>query len=191
MLELLIAMAIFSFVIIGIASIMNGNQLAWARGQGQIEAQQNARIALETITREVRVAGRDLRGTIALQTPATAVQTATGTSLTFLGDVDNDDVCDQVTYRVSGTRILRDFSSWVGSGFPAPTTGVLADGVIGLTFTYYDATQPTNAVIAAPVASGSLGAIARIQVGIVGSRSASGGPTQSFSVVSDVDLRNQ
>jgi hypothetical protein len=138
----------------------------------------------------VRVAGRDLQGTIALQVPATAVQAATASSLTFLGDVNNDDVLDQVTYRLSGTQLLRDFASWNGASFSAATTGVLATGVAGVTFTYYDGTQPTNVEIAAPVFSGSLGSIRRIQIGIVGSQSAAGGSAQTFSVVSDVRLRN-
>jgi hypothetical protein len=68
---------------------------------------------------------------------------------------------------------------------------VVAEGVTALTFVYYDDNQPTNNVIPAPVASGSLGAIRRIQIGIVGSRNAAGGSTQTYSVVTDVRLRNQ
>jgi type II secretion system protein J len=190
LLELLIAIAIFSGIVVALSSILTSNQLLYARGQGSIEAQQNARIALETITRETRVAGRDLRNTIASLSPATAVQAANATSLTFVGDVNNDDILDKVTYRISGTQILRDFTSWNGTTFPAATTGILADGVAGLTFTYYDDSQPTNLVISAPVAAGSLPNIRRIQVGIVGTQSAAGGAAQTFSLVSDVQLRN-
>jgi Tfp pilus assembly protein PilW len=83
-LELILSVALFCFVLLGISSIYTSNQMMYAEGQGKIEAQQNARIALETMAREVRLAGHDLRGTIALQTPATAIQTATASSLTFL-----------------------------------------------------------------------------------------------------------
>jgi prepilin-type N-terminal cleavage/methylation domain-containing protein len=189
-LELMLASAIFGLVLLGATRVFSGNQQVFASGQGKIEAQQNARIAVETIARELRVAGRDLRGTIALQSPATAIQSANASSLTFLGDIDNDDVLDEVTYRISGTQLLRDFASWNGASFSAATTGVLAGGVSSLTFNYYDGTQPTNVEIAAPVPSGSLGTIRRIQIGVVGSQGAAGGTPQVFSIVSDVRPRN-
>ncbi len=189
-LEFLLASALFGFVLLGMASIYNSNQVTYTIGQGKIEARQNARISLEMMAREVRLAGHDLRNTIASQAQPTAIQTATSTSLTFLADVNNDNTLDKITYRLQGTQLLRDLSAWNGTSFPTPATGVVADSVSSLSFTYYDGTQPTNNLITAPVAAGSLGTIRRIQIGVVGSQRVGGGGAQTYSVVTDVRLRN-
>ena len=189
-LELLLAIGLFSFVIMGIGSVLGSNQNLFGSGQGKIEAQQNVRIALETMAREVRLAGHDLANTIALQSPATAVQTATASSLTFLSDINNDNVLDKITFRLSGTQLYRDFASWNGSSFPSPASSVLAANVSSLSFAYFDCAQPTNNAILAPVASGSLGTIRRIQIGVTASQRVGSAPTQSYSTVTDVRLRN-
>ncbi len=188
--EFLVAAAIFAFVALAISTVYVSNQQVYAKGQSRIDAQQNARVAIEQMERELRMAGKDPRNTISTQSPATAIQTATGTSITFLADIDHDRTLDKVTYRLSGGQLLRDFSSWNGSSFPTATTGIIADKITSLTFTYYDAAQPTNNVITAPVASGSLGTIKRIAVGIATSQTTIGASAQTFGASIDVRPRN-
>jgi prepilin-type N-terminal cleavage/methylation domain-containing protein len=187
LLEALTASAIFAFVLVGAASLFATNNSAYNAGQSKAEVQQNARVALESAAREIRMAGYDHSGVIAGSlTNHTSIQTGNATSLTLVADVTNDNVLDQVTYRLSGTQLVRDISSWNGTSFPAATTGVIADCVSSLTFAYFTS---TDATIATPVASGSLDSIKRITISLTTTQ-ASVDQQRSYPLVVDMRLRN-
>jgi len=59
MTELLVAVAVVGIVIGGMATFMTTGQSHLQMGAGQVEAQQNARIAFELMIREIRAAGVD------------------------------------------------------------------------------------------------------------------------------------
>ena len=164
MLEMLIAMFVMSFVVLGVTTIYLSNQRAYERGQTQTETHQNARVGLELLARELRMAGFDPQDQISLQATPAVFQVATASTLTFLADVSGDDTLDRVTYRQQSDLLIREFSSWDGSAFPAPTVEVVARGLSGLGFTYVDGTQPTNTPLTAPVTGTSLWDIRRITV---------------------------
>jgi len=187
LLEALVASTVFAVVMVGAVSMFATNSGVYRSGQSKAEVQQNARIALESAAREIRMAGYDHSGVItAALANHTSIQAGNASSLTFVADVTNDNVLDQVTYRIAGSQFLRDISSWNGTAFPAATTGVIADGVSSLTFNYYTS---ANAAIAAPVASGSLDSIKRITVSLTTTHS-SLDQQRTFPLVVDLRLRN-
>lgn len=186
LIEALVATAIFSCVLLAGATLFATNANLYKRGQTKAAAQQNARIALENICREIRMAGYDRSGVLAgLATPA-AIQAATASSITFVADVTGDGTLDQVQYSLSGTTLQRSIASWSGTAFPTATSGDVAEGLSQLGFTYFDA---SGAAITAPVSTANLATIRRIAVAMTTAQSITG-TQQSFALVEDVTLRN-
>jgi Tfp pilus assembly protein PilW len=186
LLELLVASAIFFSFMVGVSLIYSHGHHSYRRGQSRIEVHQNARIATETMLRELRRAGYDPSGAIPQLTPQTTVQAAESSLLTFVTDVDADGVTDRVTYRQRGAELLREVSSWSGSSFPPPAVDQLADGLSAFTLTYHGTSSP----IPAPVATASLGAVRRVGIAVVATRHEAG-IQESFPLAVDVCLRNQ
>lgn len=197
-LEFLIASTIFLIVVLAVYLMYETNQATFAKGEKDADLQQNARVAMDRIVRELRMAGFDPQAKI--PTPcATAIQSATATSIRFIADVDGDGTTERVEYTHNSTekRIKRERwpslktgstscvndSDWNDSGGAQP----LAEKISGLTFAYYD---PSNAVITVPVASGSLGSIRRITITITASDTVPGQGTRSYTLTSEVRPRN-
>lgn len=187
LLETIIFAAIFGVVVGAIYLMYSTSHTTFTRGQTKIEVQQNARVAMEMVARETRTAGYDPSDALTTL-GTTAIQTANANSITFIADVDGDNSnpadgtpdTDQVTFRLNGTQLIRDFSTWGGAAFPAPTASVLADGVSALTFTYLDGSDVVTATLAD---------IRRITITITTQETA-GGRTETYPLTMDVRLRN-
>lgn len=87
-LEMLAASIIFLIVLFGMYLMYESNQASFAKGEVKTELQQNGRMALDTMTRDLRLAGYGVPpapcpGTI------TAIASATPTSISFLADLAN------------------------------------------------------------------------------------------------------
>ncbi|MEE9181224.1 MAG: prepilin-type N-terminal cleavage/methylation domain-containing protein [candidate division NC10 bacterium] len=189
LLEVLIASVIMVIVLFAVYVTYETSYATFNRGQNKLEVQQTARVAMEILAREIQTAGYDPSNAMNLL-PTTAVQVANANTLTIIADVDGDNVTDQVTYRLQGTQIVRDFASWGGAAFPAapPVSDQLADGVIALTFTYFDGNDPNNE-IAAPVPAASLTAIRLITIGFTAQGTAAD-ISDTLPLTMDVRLRN-
>jgi len=190
LLEVLVAMLVLSFVMLGVTTIYLSNQRAYERGQTQTETHQNARVGLEMLTRELRMAGFDPQQQILLQATPSVFQVATADTLTFLADVSGDDTLDRVTYRVQGGLLIREFSSWDGSGFPAAAIGEVAAGVSGFGLAYFDGTQPTNNALTAPVTGTTLWDIRRVTVTLQTLGRTVAGLETTYDLSIDVKPRN-
>ncbi len=188
--ELLVAVLLLSFVILGLSTVFVSNQKTFERGQVNIESQQNARVGLEMLARELRMAGYDPLDQISLQATPSVFQVATADTLTFLADLNGDDTLDQVTYRWQGGRLVREFSSWDGTSFASPASSTVAEGVSGFSFAYADGTLPTNNTLAAPVTGTSLWDIRRVMVALQTQATTVDGLGTSFDLVIDVRPRN-
>lgn len=187
--EVLIASAILALVMVGALTLVASNHDAYRRGMTIAETQQHARVALQKMDRELRMAGYDLSGVLETLTSPTSIQSAEQGDLSFVADVTGDGVLDQVTYRLSGTDLVRDIASWNGSSFSSSGSGELAGNVSLLVFSYFDDTTPTNNAISAPVASGELADIRRVTISLVTSEQMAG-THRDFPMVTDVKLRN-
>ena len=108
--ELMVVMALTGLVLAGVFSIQQQGTNSYLMGAGRVEVQQNARVALEQMVRELRSA-------------ETVTALGSATDITF---VDVTGVV--VRYQLTGTTLNRT-AAGVG--------GVIIGGVQSLTFTYY------------------------------------------------------
>lgn len=88
LLELLIVSAIFLVVMMGVYLVYESNQTLFLRGEAKSDLQQNARIALDRLTREFRMAGFGVP-TADFPAPIEPIIMAAGLdSITFWADVE-------------------------------------------------------------------------------------------------------
>ena len=186
LLEALVAMAVFGIFVSSMSIGLATCNIVWARGQSRAEVQQQGRIALDRIAREIRVSGYDPPGVIATLPSPHAIQVAQADRLTFVGDVDRNGTLDEVTYRLSAGTLVREVSTWDGFTFPAATPAELCSGFVTLGFSYYDG---NDTELPAPVDSTSLHDIRRITVAVVTTASTVG-KEASLRLVEDVRVRN-
>lgn len=154
LLETLISAALFSLVITGVYLLYTTMQNTMSRGELKSDLQQNARVGLDQMTREIRMAGYDpgddALSKVTLQ-PKTAIRAASGGCLSFVTySLDRStspatEKSTQITYDLSETTLRRRQDAWDGSqAFSGGSAQPLAESVNSLTFTYYDA---SNAVL--------------------------------------------
>jgi len=186
-LEALLAAALMSVVVVTALLFVSTNTGAYRVGQVRSEGHQNARIGLDEMERELRVAGYDLSGRVELLTTPTAIQTAETGQVAFVAELNGNNALDKVTYRLTGDRIVRDFQSWNGASFSAATTGVVADGISSLAFQYFTA---SDATLTPPLSAAQLATVARITVSVVTTDTAAQA-TASFPLTVDIRLRNR
>ena len=119
------------------------------RGEAKADLQQNVRVALDQIVRDVRLAGYDPSNAINAQTIKQPFQPVSGTTLSaselrLIADVNQDGTSDCVAYRLNSGQILRRQASWTsGDCTWTATESAVADNITALTFTYYPATGNT------------------------------------------------
>lgn len=202
--ESLIAVAISSVILLGLYLMYEVNQATFIRGEQQTDLQQNARIGMGRLIREVRLAGFDPQDPTIIPAPCTtAIQSATATSISFIADVDSDGDTERVEYTfdpacnpncaVDPPKIRREewpsltgadcTVDWSASGGAQP----LAERVTGLTFTFYD---DSGNMLPAPVPVGSLDDIRRIAVTITAADTVTGSVPHPFTLQAEVRPRN-
>lgn len=207
--EILMATAISSVVLLALYLMYDINQVTFIKGEQQADLQQNARIAMDRIVRELRLAGFDP------QTPpvgcATAINSATATSVSFIADVTSDGTTEKIEYTnppcipncaIDPPKIRREqWESLAGptcSGSGSGGAQPFAERVTALRFTYYDANNVCLGGAAAPdcpappaaVPAGSLGNIRRISVTITTQDAQTGSKAQPFTLRAEVRPRN-
>ena len=124
--ELLTAMAVLGLLMAGLFLTLQEGQTVYLYGAGRAEVQQNARVALERMLRELRT------------TCSVATASANDVQFTFLDE--NGTSCSgtgptgpvTVEYNLSGTNLQRIQTA------PTASTGTLIGGVTAFTVTYYD-----------------------------------------------------
>ena len=202
--ESLIAVAISSVILLGLYLMYDVNQATFIRGEQQTDLQQNARIGMSRLVREVRLAGFDPQSPPIIPAPCTtAIQSATATSISFIASVDSDSDTEKIEYTfdpacnpncaVDPPKIRREewtsltgpdcTADWAASGGAQP----LAERVTGLTFTFYD---DGGNVLPTPVPAGSLDDIRRIAVTITAADTVTGSVPYPFTLQADVRPRN-
>ena len=151
MVELLVAMALASFLLAGGLSIFTfSNQTYTSEGE-IVGAQQTVRSAMQIMTYEIRMAGYVPLAIRPFLGSYEQLEEASALAMTFLADPNSDGIPEKVRYTLSGTTLTRESKEWNGATF-AVQTGVvtLAEGITALNFqyTYADGTQgvPASAV---------------------------------------------
>lgn len=199
--EVLIASTVSMIVLIGLYLLYDVNQATLIRGEQQTDLQQNARIGMDRIVRELRLVGSDPSGTLSgvpvipgattncadPPAPLQAIEIAEATCVRFYADVDS--VAPLATERVeysynAATQRLRR-QVWTATG----TAGAqpLAERVTALTIAYYDA---AGNLFPTPVLATSLGSIRRISVIVTTADTVTGSVPQPFTLRAEIRPRN-
>lgn len=186
MAETTIAVAILAAAVIPAMSFLYTSIQARDRAEQRADLQRAARSTLEAMGRQVRLAGSDLARVIPQQANPVAIQEATSSALTLIGDVDGPGQPMKVRYRYddAGNRIQRQvWRTWNGSAWSGSTGEVtVAEHVSRLTFTYFTGTDQ------APSLPADLGLIRRIVVDITASEFTPAGRSL-YRVASDIRIR--
>ena len=156
LLELLIALAVFSFIVGGIFSNLTQSQTRYQFEQEVVEVQQTARNAADIMEREIKLAGFPIASYYdsALNwTSANSERVAAGfitlgaTNLVFEADLLEDGIVDRVEYRLNGTTLERSArDKTAGGGAPAAVYQTLATNVTSLNFSYLNSSGSATTV---------------------------------------------
>jgi len=162
LIELMVVVAIIGLMVLGFVTFFTGGARSWISGQSQLEAQRNARQAMDIMVREIREGnevkdGSDIFITVAIP----EFETDTSTIPAY-----------EVTYILSDTTIKRG-------------TTPLIDNVLKITeepiFTYYNNTDPE------PITSPN-GTISKVHINLKVDVDKDGKP--DITLDTDVNLRN-
>lgn len=166
LIEMMIAMAITLLVTAGVYEVFSSQQKAFRIQDHVAEMQQNARVALDFMTREIRMAGYiaedwDLDSATSVPTTDVTGQSWTGTgaqdieelgpgAITFEADVDGDDQTETVRYTISNGNLTRATWQWDGtSAWTVESAATaLAENIETLAFTYSDSGGTVTATAA-------------------------------------------
>ena len=158
LLEMLIVLAIFTFIVGGIFNNLSQSQIRYQFEQEVAEVQQSARNAIDIMEREIKLAGfpkASYYDSAQNWTSANSNKVAAGfitisaTNMVFEADVEEDGIVDRVDYNLaSGTLSRSAQDKQAGGGAPAAVYQVLANNVTALTFTYLDSTGTATATAA-------------------------------------------
>jgi len=163
--ELLTVLAVLALVLAAVVTIQQDALQAYITGSNKTEVQQNARVALERMAREIRETQSGLT-------------TATATSLTFV----DPNTGLAVTYALNGNTLTRTTNG---------ATDIVIGGVQALTFAYY-AIDSNIVPLGVPV--GAPGTVFRvditIQTGSEGTVVAGGIADTRAELTTSVRLRN-
>ncbi len=199
--EVLIASVVLAVVLLAIFIVYDTGLQDYARGTARADIQQNVRVALESMARELRTAGYAASNipNADCAAPPCAVTALTSSSVTFQAEVDGDMQTDKVIYTfvpagdptkpcdssnpATVGRITRSVQAWNGTAWtPAtPTADDVAQCVTTLTITYYDSSGNTTT---------TPGNVYRINISITGTENTRGWGARTYTLTSDVRLRN-
>ncbi len=208
-LEALVSMAIFLGIMAVTMTVYAPSRAIYTKGERKADIQQNARLAMAEISRQIRMAGY-FPENFSDPPPATAVTdpivVATDNTLAIHGDADSSGASNVFLFCLDGNRLRRTRAAKDTSAAYICTGGdVLAQGVSALRFTYYDAAgDPVPDPPAAPfklddqTAGGvpdlgdmtERGSIRRVVVTLSAEADTGHDSKQTFSLGSDVWLRN-
>lgn len=148
LLEVLVTSALFAVVMAGVYLLYTTMQNTFTRGEMKSDLQQNARVGLDRMVQELRMAGYDPESALrdVAHQQFNEIRAAGHACLSFVTyrTVGASEHSVRVTYSVSGTTLQRRKDDWdhVAKVFSAPPHSDIdpvAEAVSQLSFTYYDA----------------------------------------------------
>jgi len=209
LIEMLIGSTIFVVVLLAIYIVLDTSRADYAMGAAKSDVQENMRVALESMARELRMAGYAPSNSPNddCATPPCGVTASSASSVTFQADLDGDTQTDKVAYAfVAPTNLAkpcdpsdsttvgtltRSAQSWVAGAWQSWVAGAwspvaatayeVAQCVKTVTITYRDS---AGAVTAVPAN------VTRITLSIRGEENARGQTARTYALATDVWLRN-
>jgi len=144
LIEVMLTIAISGIALAAIYGVFISSSQSYRTQEGVVDAQQRARVGLDFMIRNIRMAGLNPMGTA-----AAGIEVATATNIRFTadmnmdGDIDNADE-ERLTYAFAGGTL----SQIRYEGTASASTQPLVDMVSAMAFTYLDA----NGVVTANLA---------------------------------------
>jgi prepilin-type N-terminal cleavage/methylation domain-containing protein len=206
--EVLIAMSVFLLILMGIMQIFEPSTAANLSSQRKLSVQQNGRVAMDMMVRQIRMAGffpenfdADTANDV-----ANSVQIATNAAVVVAGDLDGSGASNAFLFCLDASG-LRRVKGAIGAGASYTCAGgdILAESVTSLSFAYYDAANApvpdppatpyaldAQAVGGAPSFANAAQrlAVRRVVIRLTAREAVANQPAQTYTLTSDVRLRN-
>jgi len=209
--ELMVAMSIFLLILVGVFQVFDPSSRAYSTSERKLDVQQNARVAMDVMARQIRMAGYFPENIDADNTNdlSNSIQVATESALSIAGDLDGTGVSNVFTFCRTSAGLWRVKGPiGVAASYTCPSgtqSDLLAESVTGLSFAYFDANNtpipspPTGiysldgqglAAVPSFANTTARGAVRRIVIAVTTRESVPNQPAQTFNLTSDVRLRN-
>lgn len=159
LIEMMIAMAISLLVLSGVYEVFTSQQKAYTIQDQVAEMQQNARVAMDIMTREIKMAGYIAEQWFGGMAPSVDISynppnIGNGTpedieenganAITFEADVDGDGITETVRYSIDTTNAELEREVWKLNGAAWDASGgaqPIAENITSLIFTYDNVTR--------------------------------------------------
>lgn len=206
--EVLVALSIVLLILVGIMQVFEPSSLGYPSAQRPLNAPRNGRAAMDVMARQIRMAGYfpENIDTSHGNDQSHPVEIATDAALAVAGDLDGTGASQTFLYCLHGRGLRRVHGPRGTPGSYECRHGtLLADGVTRLRFAYYDADN--NPVPDPPAAGYELdgqpvgmapsfvtttqrAAVRRIVITLTATEAVPNQPAQTYTLTSDVRLRN-
>jgi prepilin-type N-terminal cleavage/methylation domain-containing protein len=142
LIEALVSMTIFLFVLVAVLSMYSQSHRLYAHGERTADVQDNGRLAMAEMTRQIRMAGY-FPENFAASPPSPALdnplRVATDTALAIYGDADNTGTSRIFLFCRQNGELRRGIGATAAAAsYNCATAQALAENVASLRFTYYD-----------------------------------------------------
>lgn len=141
-LELLIGLAIAAIVMLAIYGIFILTYKTYLGQESIADIQEDLRVAIEQMTREMRMAGLKLASYNALVPQPPSIEEASPARFRFVaGDMEKNGTQDRIEYAFENSSLIRTFQEYVGGAWEPPQSQakqVVARNIVALNFRYYD-----------------------------------------------------
>lgn len=207
--ELLIYLVLFLLILGSILQIFESHRSTYASGEKKMDAQQNARVAMDEIARQLRMAGyfpENFDSNSGNDLDANAIQVATDTALAVLGDADGSGTSNVFLFCLDGSNLRRGKgTNGVANAYTCSSGEILAQNITSLRFTYYDSNNaslpnpPTTPYVLDGEGEGAVpsfsdvtqrDAVRRVVTTITVTEAVPRQASQVYTLTSDVRLRN-
>jgi Tfp pilus assembly protein PilW len=203
LIEMMVAATVVAMLLGGILPLLTSGQNTYEAQSSDMTMRQGARVALDKLTREIRLAG------YGIDNIAQAFSSASGTELQFAADIDDGDNrapcgaafegavnggAERMTYTVSSTSLLRNIECWDGASWTSDISNqvLIEDLAAGQTvFRYFDenGTEMTGTLSSAN--RDNIRAVAiQLELEDLGYAHVTGRATTTFQIASQVEVHN-
>ena len=150
LIELIISVGVLALMLTGMYTVLFETQAMYDTQQDAMALLQEARVAVDNLAFEMRMAGSKI------DTAPEAVEVASATQVAFAVDIDDGSVlppcgaayeaaadggAERITYRIQGAQMLRDVDCWDGSNWHFESSNqVVVDNLAaaGPVFRFFD-----------------------------------------------------
>ena len=207
-LEALVSLLLFVVVLTAALSIYTPSRMIYAKGEIRTDVQQNARLAMSEVARQIRMAGffPENFGTSPADPPLeNPILIATDEFFAFHGDADGSDASAAFTLCLDEDKLRLGRAATTSTDVYGCVGEILAENVLSLQLTYYDAAgDPVPDPPSGPYALDSQNAgsaptfsdtsqresIRRVVITLTAQAPTPKGEFQTYHLTSDAWLRN-